>query len=179
MTVGMTALLCLAAIASNQTTAEVAGTGIGISTSELAALRGSGLAIVVPTYVPKGMRLVDYDFSREGNPVLDIAYLRWEDTKKHTWFALQGASDGLGDPFFDLPGGDVLDATGSLKGKNPLFGRFELEYVWTPKHKLFHTTWYEYKTKGYPRLWLIDGALMEPKDALKVFESVRVLKPAK
>lgn len=173
----MTTAIVLALLTAGQP-ATVSGKGIGIGDDDLAGLRACGLAIVVPTYVPKGLKLVSWEATREGIPQLSYVSLRWQDKSGKSWFELQGASEGLGDPFFTVAGGDVLDATGTIKGTSPLFGKFDLEYVESQKYKMFHTTWYEYKTRSFPVLWLINGERIAPKEAAKVFASLRVLKPA-
>ena len=147
----------------------------GISAKFRATLAAQKLRIVVPTWLPKGFKLIEAHLEPNPKPELRDVWLTYR-RPGGAEITIQFASDGIGDPFFDLPDGDTLEATGSVKGKSPIFGPFELNYVSKGQISMWHTTWYELKQKGYPTFVMAMGDHLSTPDAKRLVESLRWLK---
>ncbi len=171
--VGAVALLCSVAVSSAQTTS---GKVAQIPTTFKTKLKASKLRIVVPTWIPKGFKLVKSNVVQEKEMFMRDVHLRYEKPGTKSSFFVQFASDGIGDPFFDLPNGDTLEATGTEIGKNSVIGAFEMEYVTKKPYLMWHITWYELKQKGYPKYVLVAGENIAISDGKKIIESLSWLK---
>lgn len=137
-------------------------------------VRAGKLKVLVPTYVPSGFKLTKFSVYQDKDPVLrDVTLIYTGSGKKK--FTVQFASDGLGDPFFDLPSGDVADKSGTLKCKSPIFGAFDLDFARKGDYIGWHTTWIQINPKGFPVYVLIWGEGFGPQDGKKIAESLRWL----
>lgn len=137
-------------------------------------VRAGKLRILAPTYVPSGFKLTKFTVYQDKEPALRDVNLIYAGTGKKK-FTIQFASDGLGDPFFDLPGGDVAEKSGTLKCKSPIFGNFDLDFAKQGDYLGWHTTWYEFNPKGFPKYVLIWGEGFGPQDGKRIAESLRWL----
>jgi hypothetical protein len=157
-----------AAAHAQMTTGKVAQ----IPSSFKAKVKASKLRIVVPTWIPKGFKLVKSDVVQAKEMFMRDVHLRYEKPGTKSLFYVQFASDGIGDPFFDLPNGDTLEATGTVKGKNAIIGSFEMEYVNKKPYMMWHVTWHELKQKGFPKYVLVAGENLPVSDGKKFIESL-------
>ncbi len=161
------------AVANSQTTS---GKVAQIPKTFKTKLKASKLRVVVPTWIPKGFKLVKSNVVHAKEMFMRDVYLRYEKPGTKSSFFVQFASDGIGDPFFDLPNGDTLEATGIVKGKNPIIGPFDMEYVTKKPYLMWHITWYELKQKGYPKYVLVAGENIPISDGKKIIESLSWLR---
>lgn len=170
----LTALLLTVALsASAQTTSGVTSK---IPKAELAKVRKSKYRVVVPTYVPAGFTKVEASLGVDKEPVLSGWSVRYLNPKTKAYFLLQMASDGLGDPMFDLPNGDTVEPNGSLFGKSPIFGKFEVMSYKKGKIKIAQSTWYEVSKKTLPKYAMVTSDGMEPSEVKRIIEGLRWLK---
>lgn len=166
-------LLATALVASAQTTD---GSKSRIPKAELAKIRKTKFRVVVPTYVPAGFTKGSTELFLPVDPQLTVWSAKYRDFKTKRNFVIQMASDGLGDPMFDLPNGDTVEPNGSLYGKSPILGKFEVMFYKKGNVKMAHCTWYEVSKKGYPRYAMVMSDGMEPSEVKKIIESLRWLK---
>ncbi len=166
-------LFAVVMLASAQTTNGVASK---VPKTELSKLRKSKYRVVVPTYVPAGFTKVNANFEYDKEPALSLWIVRYQNPKTKASFTLQMASDGLGDPFFDLPNGDTVDPTGSIFAKSPIMGRVEVMYYKKGKVKMAMSTWYDASKKTYPRYAMVMSDGMEASEVKRIIESLRWLK---
>lgn len=146
-----------------------------ISAKQKANLNANQLRLVAPTWIPAGFKLSSLSIEKDKDPVLRYATYRY--AKGKAKITIQFASDGIGDPFFDLPGGDTTEPDGYVIGKNAILGEFQLDYVKRAGlPTMWHTNWYELKQKGHPKYVMIFGEGLPIADGKRMIESLRWLK---
>lgn len=166
-----------AAFAAAQSGTTTKGSTAQITPTIRAQIRKAKVRVVVPTYVPAGFRLRSGGVAAAKQMELRDFTLRYEKPGTKAYFVIQMASDGLGDPLFDLPNGEVLEPTGTLAGKSALFGAYNLDFVKRKGVLLWHTTWYELPGKTYPRYAMVMGSDLPPETGKKIVDGLRWLTP--
>lgn len=165
-------LLATALVASAQTTS---GASARIPKNELAKVRKSKYRVLVPTYVPPGF-VAKANLELDKEAALTNWVLRYSHPKTKATITIQMASDGLGDYIFSTPDGDTTEPTGSIFGKSPVFGKFELMVVKKPKYNMTATTWISTSTRTYPNYTMVYSDGVKAGTVKRVIESLRWLK---
>lgn len=169
----LTAFLLLVSYVSAQTTS---GSASRVPKAELAKVRKSKYRVVVPTYVPAGFVVKQASLEVDKERALTNWTLRYHHPKTKATFTVQMASDGLGDYIFSTPDGDTTEPTGSIFGKSPVFGRFDLMVAKKPKYNLTATTWISTSTRTYPNYTMVYSDGVDAATVKRVIESLRWLK---
>lgn len=168
---------CIAILAASISLAQVTdGKTAQLSPKLLARIKKTKYRVLVPTYLPAGFRIKTADLAIDKSPDLTNWYLSYENPKTKAMITIQMASEGLGDPMFDLPNGDVADPTGSIWAKNPILGKVNLEYLVKGPIRMSQCTWYDASKTTYPRVVMIFAHNVDAKVTKKVLESLRWLK---
>lgn len=167
------ALAVLSCVASAQVTT---GKSSGMTATQIAKVRKSKYRVLVPTYLPAGFRLTSCGMSDDKEPILASWVARYRNPKSKAEFTIQMASEGLGDPMFDLPNGDVVEPTGWMKVSNPILGKIDMGYYHKGKTWIVNCTWYETKSKSYPKYAMIIAHGLPATQVKQVLQSLRWLK---
>lgn len=169
----LASLLALTTFGATQTTN---GKASGMSTAQIAKVKKTKFRVLVPTFVPAGFRLQTCGIEEEKDPLSAMWSATYRNAKTGGKFVIQMASDGLGDPMFDLPNGDVVDPTGYTTVQNPILGKVAVGYYQKGKIRIANCTWYETKSKSYPKYAMIMCDGMALTDVKRVLAGLRWLK---
>ena len=146
-----------------------------IPTTKLQAVRKTKYRVLVPTYVPAGFRIDSCELKKDKEAMLTDWTVSYKNSKTKASAMLQMTSEGVGDPLFTLPDGDVLDPTGSIWAKSPILGKVEVYYVKKGKVKMANCTWYDVSKKTFPKMAMMMSEGIEPSELKKMIESLRWL----
>jgi hypothetical protein len=146
-----------------------------IPSANLKAVKKTKFRVLVPTYVPVGFRVQSCGLSDDPEPILAVWRISYQNPKTKASVVLQMASEGVGDPMFDLPNGDVVEPNGSIWARSPILGKVEVMYVKKGKLRMANCTWYDVSKKTFPRLAMMVSHGVEPSEIKKMIESLRWL----
>lgn len=142
----------------------------------LREVRKTKFRVLVPTYVPAGY-VVDFaGLKKDKEPILNDWSIAYVNRKTKTTITVQMASEGLGDPIFDLPTGGEKEKNGSIWAQSPILGKVEVMWATKGSLKMAACTWYKTKTKTYPRYAMIMSEGVDAKEIKKMIEGLRWLK---
>jgi hypothetical protein len=163
----------LGCVALAQTTS---GNASRMTAQQLSKLRATKRHFLVPTYVPAGFKVKRFGLESPKDPVMLSWILTYENPKTKASFTVQMCSDGIGDVFFDLPGGDVVEATGHKDLKSKVLGEASVEEYVKGKHRLWHVNWVELGSKAVPKFIALIGEKMSSAEGKKIVLGLRWLK---
>lgn len=150
--------------------------GQNLTAHQRAELLKGPFHILVPTYVPAGFHPTVAKIDDRDKPAYANLTLTYVNSKTKGEFTVQMASEGLGDPLFNVNDGDTVEPNGHLWAKNPILGRVQLDYYVKGKTKLFHCDWVALRGKTHPDNAMILGEGLSPAEGKKILESLRWLK---
>jgi hypothetical protein len=164
-------LLLLFAVSMAQTTD---GARSGVGSANIAKLRKLKMRFALPTYVPAGYKFKAMKIEEPNDPVMLTLTIEYRNAKTKSDLIVQMCSDGIGDVFFTLPGGDTVEPTGEMKWKSSILGSGIIETYVKGKYREWHLNWIELKQK--PIFLSVIGHNMSASEGKRVIEGLRWLK---
>jgi hypothetical protein len=152
------------------------GKASGMTAQQLGRLRASKRRFVVPTYVPAGLKVKNFQLMNPRNPLLLSWVLTYEHPKSNASLILQMCSEGIGDVFFTLGNGVTVEATGHKEVRSKVLGNVSVEEYVKGRHRLWHVNWVEIGPKAVPRFVALIGEKISPVEGRKIVAGLRWLK---
>lgn len=155
--------LCGLALADSTAPASAAG----LKAADASKLKKLGVKIVIPTYLPAGFTLKSLQVEPKGNYGKSYT-LEYSGAGQQSFRVLM-CTEGYG----GTPPGDQEQSF-----TNPLFGKARLNWSAATRsfpNSIFVTDWVS-QVRGKTPVYRVDGKDVSPEEAIKIAESLRLLK---